>query len=117
MLGATVGVLGYAIAMIVDFPRSDAGLQYVTDDEWIPELGIRYSLGVDGLNLFLVALTALLWVASALWAFVRGAGHHEPQPAWTTGRASSSSTWRWPRPRCSAPSWPRTSRCSSSSST
>ena len=31
-----------------------AGLQYVTDDAWISELGIRYSLGVDGLNLFLL---------------------------------------------------------------
>ena len=29
------------------------GLQYVTDDEWIAELGIRYKLGVDGLNLWL----------------------------------------------------------------
>ena len=31
----------------------------MTDDEWIAELGIRYSLGVDGLNLFLIALTAI----------------------------------------------------------
>ena len=30
-----------------------AGLQHVTDDAWIPELGIRYKLGVDGLNLWL----------------------------------------------------------------
>ena len=43
------------------------GLQYVTDDAWIPALGIRYKLGVDGLNLWLVALTALLFVAAALW--------------------------------------------------
>src|SRR5207248_11716247 len=31
---------------------------------WIPQLGIHYRLGVDGLNLFLIALTALLWVAA-----------------------------------------------------
>jgi NADH-quinone oxidoreductase subunit M len=71
MLAATAGVLGYAIAMIADFPRGEGGLQYITDDEWIPELGIRYSLGIDGLNLFLVALTAMLWVASTLWAAFR----------------------------------------------
>jgi NADH-quinone oxidoreductase subunit M len=71
VLAATVGVLGYAIALVADFPRDAGGLQYVTDDEWIPELGIRYSLGVDGLNLFLVALTAVLWVPSTLWAFIR----------------------------------------------
>ena len=71
VLAATVGVLGYVIAMLADFPRGEGGLQYVTDDEWIPELGIRYSLGIDGLNLFMVALTAILWVPSTLWAFVR----------------------------------------------
>jgi NADH-quinone oxidoreductase subunit M len=62
-LAGAVGVLGYAVAMIADFSRSTGpGLKYVTDDMWISELGIRYSLGVDGLNLFLIALTALLWV-------------------------------------------------------
>ena len=44
------------------------GLQYVTDDEWIPELGIRYQLGVDGLNLFMIALTAIAWVPCTLVA-------------------------------------------------
>ncbi len=58
-VAGSVLVLGYAIAMIADFDRG-AGMQWVTDAEWIPELGIRYQLGVDGLNLFLVGLTALL---------------------------------------------------------
>ena len=40
----------------------------MTDDDWIPELGIHYSLGVDGLNLFLIVLTALLWVPCTLVA-------------------------------------------------
>ena len=44
------------------------GLQYVTNDEWIPELGIRYQLGVDGLNLFMVVLTAVAWVPCTLVA-------------------------------------------------
>ncbi|MBA3437031.1 MAG: NADH-quinone oxidoreductase subunit M, partial [Thermoleophilaceae bacterium] len=56
VVGATVGVLGYAIAMIADYDPGTAGLKYVTDDNWISELGIRYQLGVDGLNLFLIAL-------------------------------------------------------------
>ena len=71
VLGGTVAVLGYAIAMIADFDRGARGLQYVTDVSWISELGVRYSLGIDGLNLFLVALTALLWVAAALAAALR----------------------------------------------
>ena len=49
--------------MLVDFDSRARGLQYVTNDEWIPELGIRYALGVDGLNLFMILLTAIGWVA------------------------------------------------------
>ncbi len=36
--------------------------------------GIRYKLGVDGLNLWLVVLTTLLFAASALWIALRPAG-------------------------------------------
>ena len=71
VVAASVGVLGLAIAMIADFERGSAALQYVTDDRWIEELGIRYQLGVDGLNLFLIALTALLWAPAMLWAALR----------------------------------------------
>jgi NADH-quinone oxidoreductase subunit M len=66
----TIVTLGYAVILLFDFDYA-GGLQYVTDDEWIPDLGIRYSLGVDGLNLWLVALTALLFAASALWIVLR----------------------------------------------
>jgi NADH-quinone oxidoreductase subunit M len=69
LVGALVP-LGYAVLMLVDF-EVGAGLQYVTDDRWIEELGIRYSLGVDGLNLWLVALATLLFAASALWIALR----------------------------------------------
>jgi NADH-quinone oxidoreductase subunit M len=66
VLAGTIGVLAYVVFMLADFPRSSGGLQYVTDDRWIPELGIRYRLGVDGLNLFLIALTAVAWVPCTL---------------------------------------------------
>src|SRR5438270_9283985 len=36
---------------------------------WIPALGINYSLGVDGINLLLVALTALLTVVCIVASF------------------------------------------------
>jgi NADH-quinone oxidoreductase subunit M len=63
--------LGYAVLMLFDFDLAARGLQYLTDDEWIPDLGIHYRLGVDGLNLWLVALTTLLFAASALWLVFR----------------------------------------------
>jgi NADH-quinone oxidoreductase subunit M len=70
VLAGTVAVLAYAVAMLIGF-ESDGGLQWVTDDRWIPELGIRYQLGVDGLNLFLVVLTAVAWVPCTLVATFR----------------------------------------------
>jgi NADH-quinone oxidoreductase subunit M len=69
----TLTALGYAIALVVDF-KSGAGLQYVTDRMWIHELGIHYKLGVDGLNLFLILLTSVLFTATTLWA---ASGHRE----------------------------------------
>jgi NADH-quinone oxidoreductase subunit M len=70
LVGALVP-LGYAVILLVDHDPAVAGLQYVTDDAWIEEMGIRYTLGVDGLNLWLVALTTLLFAASALWLVLR----------------------------------------------
>jgi NADH-quinone oxidoreductase subunit M len=70
LVGALVP-LGYAVIMLVDYDPAARGLQYLTDDAWIDEMGIRYTLGVDGLNLWLVALTALLFAASAVWLVLR----------------------------------------------
>ena len=67
MLAGSVAVLAYVVAMLFDF-ESGGGLQWVTSDEWISELGVRYELGVDGLNLFLIALTAIAWVPCTLVA-------------------------------------------------
>jgi NADH-quinone oxidoreductase subunit M len=67
----TLVPLGYAAVMIADYEHGGGGLQYVTDENWISELGIRYALGVDGLNLFLVALTALLWTCATIAAALR----------------------------------------------
>ncbi len=71
VVGATLGVLAYVVAMLIDFDGESGRLRYVTDDNWISELGIRWQLGVDGLNLFLIALTALLWVPATLWSALR----------------------------------------------
>jgi NADH-quinone oxidoreductase subunit M len=70
LVGALVS-LAYSVLMLFDFETGSDRLQYVTDDKWIPELGVRYILGVDGLNLWLIALTALLFAAVALWLVVR----------------------------------------------
>ena len=67
-LVGTALVLGYAISYVVDFDTANGGLQNVTDETWISELGIHYKLALDGLNLFLILLTGLLWFFCTLWA-------------------------------------------------
>jgi NADH-quinone oxidoreductase subunit M len=59
-----LATLALSIALIADFDSGESGLQHLEDFTWISDLGIHYRLGVDGINLFLIALTALLWVAS-----------------------------------------------------
>jgi NADH-quinone oxidoreductase subunit M len=70
-LAGSLGALGLAIGYIVDYKGASAGLQHVTDVNWIPELGIHYKLAVSGLNVFLVGLTALLFAAAILAANLR----------------------------------------------
>ena len=67
-LAGTVASFAYTLVMLADFETGNGALQYVTDDEWISELGITYALGVDGLNLALVVLTGLAFTACLLWA-------------------------------------------------
>ncbi len=78
-IAGTLLVLGYAIAFVADFDSTNGGLQNVTDETWIGELGIHYKLALDGLNLFLILLTAILWFACTLWASF-----------WTSEQASES---------------------------
>ena len=84
ILAGSVGTALYAVVMAFDFDRGVDGLQYVTDDAWISELGIRWSLGVDGLSLWLILLTALLWVATIVysWRAERFRDRQRPQLYW-----------------------------------
>src|SRR6185503_20219617 len=59
-----------SIGLIANFDLG-GGLQHVTDFTWISQLGIHYKLGIDGLNLFLITLTTLLWVAATVGSMLR----------------------------------------------
>jgi NADH-quinone oxidoreductase subunit M len=58
---ATAATLGLAIYLLVQFSATTHGYQFVESHRWMGEFGVRYSLGVDGISLFMVALTALLF--------------------------------------------------------
>ncbi len=69
-LGAVV-TLGIAVGMALGFDSGSSGLQYSVDTPWISGLGVDYSLGIDGLNLFLILLTAVLWIGGIAFAAFR----------------------------------------------
>jgi NADH-quinone oxidoreductase subunit M len=66
LLGA-LATLGIAVGYLVSF-EVGGGLQWVTDETWISSIGVHYKLGIDGLNLFLIVMTTLIWAAVTLWA-------------------------------------------------
>jgi NADH-quinone oxidoreductase subunit M len=49
-----------SLGIATGFRDGVAGFQFVESQAWIPEWGIRYALGVDGISLWLVMLTTLL---------------------------------------------------------
>ena len=52
--------LGIALWILYFFVVGDAGFQFVEDVTWSEALGVGWRLGIDGISLFLVVLTALL---------------------------------------------------------
>jgi NADH-quinone oxidoreductase subunit M len=65
--------LGLWVWLLVQFTIGFPAMQFAEHQAWLPSLGISYSLGVDGLSIFLVGLSALLTVVAvgASWGFVR----------------------------------------------
>lgn len=57
----SVGVGAMSIWMLAKFDTHDGGFQFVSQHEWIASWGISWNLGVDGISLFLVVLTGILF--------------------------------------------------------
>ena len=57
----SVGIGGMSIWLLASFNTSDAGFQFTSKHEWISSWGISWHLGVDGISLFLVVLTGILF--------------------------------------------------------
>jgi NADH-quinone oxidoreductase subunit M len=60
-LGVSLLTLGVVVAMTLSFDVEQAGThQFAETYSWIPQLGVSYALGVDGIGLVMVALAAVL---------------------------------------------------------
>jgi len=59
-LGTTLIAAVATILMTVKFDRANTDLQFVESYDWIKAFGIKYAVGVDGIALVLILMTALL---------------------------------------------------------
>nr|WP_249420637.1 NADH-quinone oxidoreductase subunit M [Rhabdothermincola salaria] len=50
-----------AAVVVVQFDTADPGFQFTVSQTWVESLDIKFFLGVDGISLFLVALTGVLF--------------------------------------------------------
>src|SRR5215475_4757589 len=62
LVGNLFGVLGFVVSLplIVHFPAGSGDYEFKEVADWIPSIGARYSLGVDGISMLLVMLTTFL---------------------------------------------------------
>ena len=59
-LAFSVITLGWVIAMATQFNTSGPTFQFTEEYSWIPQFGVHYALGVDGIALVLIGMTVVL---------------------------------------------------------
>src|SRR5207244_11842868 len=67
-LAASLVEFAISVPLWWTFAPAD-GMQFMLDVSWIPNWGIRYTVGVDGISLFLVLLTTFLVPLSVLGSY------------------------------------------------
>ncbi len=65
LLGAVVSLL-VTLPLVGDFQTSQAGMQFVEQGAWIQPFNIRYDLGIDGISLWFLPLTAFITVLTVI---------------------------------------------------
>lgn len=51
-----------SLPLFIGFDKTTSAMQFTETHEWVPDWGIRYALGVDGISVLFVLLTTLLTV-------------------------------------------------------
>ena len=55
---ATMVTLGLSLILVFNFDRDTAGFQFVHEVTWLEQIGLGYRMGVDGISVLFVLLTA-----------------------------------------------------------
>ena len=69
---AWFGFAFVASLLLLKYDSAVGGMQLLEDHQWIPVIGARYQMGVDGVSVLLIVLTTLLGVIAALssWKYI-----------------------------------------------
>ena len=59
-LAVSLVTFAISIVMWMQFDSGSAEYQFVESHRWLPDFGIKYHVGVDGISLLLVVLTTFL---------------------------------------------------------
>lgn len=65
-LGTTVATFGLSLVVLALFDGDRAAFQIGSSAEWIPDWGIGYTTGIDGVSLWMVLLTSFLMPLAVL---------------------------------------------------
>ncbi len=75
IVGNLFGVLGFVVSLplIWRFQIGEGGYQFRETANWIPSIGAKYTLGIDGISFLLVMLTTFLGMLAILssWAAIQ----------------------------------------------
>jgi NADH-quinone oxidoreductase subunit M len=85
-LVTTIVALGVTIAMAVGFKTGGARFQFTQTYQWIPQFGVHYAVGVDGIALVLILMTAVLMPVVILASWNDAEGLSDPAGEGLPGR-------------------------------
>ena len=73
-VGAAGASLALSLWLLFSFDTSNPDMQFVQTFHWVPALNINYLVGVDGISLWMVVLTAFLGLIALLFSFSQKEG-------------------------------------------
>jgi NADH-quinone oxidoreductase subunit M len=58
----------FSLSMLLDFDKNDQ-FQFTEHVKWLPDLGVSYSMGIDGISLVLIVLTTFIGLLATIWSW------------------------------------------------
>lgn len=62
-------IFAWTVMLLANFKLNVAGMQFVENYPWVPVIGMKYHLGVDGISMPIIFLTGLLTFLCAIYSW------------------------------------------------